>query len=122
MIPTLHDAVRSVHPNAATISGNEVNSLNAFDVDGNSVEILSAAVESKLIELQNKNELSEISLQAKQLLQQTDWATLSDIATGSPRLANQMEFIAYRQSLRAIAINPSSNPVWPQLPIESWIS
>lgn len=120
MIPTLHDAVRAVYSNAVTISGNDVNSLNVFDIDGNSVVIESTTVVAKFSELQNSYVLSEISLQAKTLLQATDWATLSDVMSGNPKLDNQAEFIAYRQALRSIAISPTAAPSWPTLPVESW--
>ena len=59
--------------------------------------------------------------QAQALLQATDWATLSDITTGTHRLTNQDAFIAYRNELRAIAVNPPTNPAtFPSVPTETW--
>ena len=62
--------------------------------------------------------------QASTLLSQTDWTTIpavADPAQSNPFLANQAAFLAYRNQLRAIAVNP---PVvvdpWPVEPDEVW--
>jgi len=39
MQPTIHDAIRSAHPEAVTIYGNDLGTINAIDVDGNPVTI-----------------------------------------------------------------------------------
>ena len=57
---------------------------------------------------------------AKGLLQQTDWVTLPDVTTGTPKLLNQTDFINYRSAVRALAVNPVTNPEWPTLPTEQW--
>lgn len=64
--------------------------------------------------------------QATQLLQQTDWTTIPDVANpelSNPYLTNSAEFAAYRSQVRAIAVNP---PVtvssWPTMPEEQWSS
>lgn len=57
------------------------------------------------------------------LLSNTDWTTIADIGliTANPRLVNQDEFIAYRQLVRQIAINPTSGNInWPLIPTEIW--
>jgi len=120
MTPTLHDAVRAAYPTAATISGNDAGSLTAFDVKNKAVVISSSVALAKLEELKADFELSEVVNKAKELLKSSDWATLSDIASGSPSLSNQAEFIAYRQALRGIVINPTTSPVWPTVPNASW--
>ncbi|MBA0014152.1 MAG: hypothetical protein H0Z53_00800 [Nitrosospira sp.] len=61
---------------------------------------------------------------ASGLLYNTDWTTISDIGlpTASPRLANQAEFIAYRQEIRQIAVYPLAGEIiWPTLPTEVWV-
>jgi hypothetical protein len=59
------------------------------------------------------------------LLQQTDWTELpsvADSAQSNPYLANQSDFIAYRNSVRQYALNPVvGNIDWPTLPTENWI-
>lgn len=58
------------------------------------------------------------------LLQSTDWTTIPDVGDpqlSNPYLANQGEFIAYRNAVRQIAINPvAGNLDWPIQPAEQW--
>jgi hypothetical protein len=63
--------------------------------------------------------------QAESLLQATDWTATVDINNpeySNPYLGNQNEFLAYRSTVRKIAVNP---PVvvdsWPVLPVETWV-
>lgn len=60
--------------------------------------------------------------QASELLYETDWTTIPDVAdsANSPYLANQTEFIAWRSQIRALAINPVADPIFPQKPIAVW--
>jgi hypothetical protein len=63
---------------------------------------------------------------AVSLLTATDWTTIADVADpelSDPYLANQSEFIAYRNVIRRIAINPvAGNIDWPTQPTEQWSS
>lgn len=60
--------------------------------------------------------------QASALLYETDWTTIPDVAdpTNSPYLVNQAEFIAWRSQVRALAVNPVVDPVFPSKPQEQW--
>ena len=61
---------------------------------------------------------------ASSLLAGTDWTTIADVADpiNSPYLANQAEFITYRNLVRQIAVYPpAGNVVWPVAPQEEWI-
>jgi len=58
--------------------------------------------------------------QAQSLLQATDWATLADVTTSTPKLTNQADFLTYRSAVRALAINPVTNPVFPVMPTDIW--
>lgn len=63
--------------------------------------------------------------QATALLQATDWTTIPDVANPSasnPYLMNQGAFIAWRSQVRALAVNPVANPVFPAQPTEQWSS
>ena len=66
------------------------------------------------------------SATAKQLLTDTDWtavASVADPAVSNPYLTNQAEFLAYRSTVRAIAVNPPTTPVtFPTAPTEVWSS
>jgi hypothetical protein len=58
------------------------------------------------------------------LLQQTDWATIADVGNpqmSNPYLANQAEFITYRNAVRQYAVYPEAgNITWPTVPTEQW--
>lgn len=61
--------------------------------------------------------------QAVALLQATDWTTIPDVANPSasnPYLMNQGAFIAWRSQVRALAVNPVADPVFPAQPTEQW--
>lgn len=59
------------------------------------------------------------------LLQATDWTTIADVGNpqmSNPYLANQAEFIAYRNAIRNIAVYPTAGDlVWPVVPTEDWV-
>jgi len=60
---------------------------------------------------------------ASALLSATDWTTIPDVANpiNDPYLANQDAFIAYRNEIRKIAVNPvAGNLVWAAAPTEEW--
>jgi hypothetical protein len=59
---------------------------------------------------------------ASELLYETDWTTIADVANSAnnPHLTNQAEFIAYRNAVRKLAVNPITNPVFPTKPNEQW--
>ena len=60
---------------------------------------------------------------ASSLLANTDWTTIADVADpiNNPYLANQDEFIAYRNEIRKIAVYPiAGDLVWAAPPIEVW--
>ena len=62
---------------------------------------------------------------ASGLLTATDWTTIADVGnpqTANPYLANQAEFIAYRNVVRNMAVYPTEgNLVWPVVPVENWV-
>lgn len=61
---------------------------------------------------------------ATQLLYETDWTTIADVADpalSNPYLMNQSEFYAYRSALRQIAVYPvAGNINFPTKPTEQW--
>ena len=61
---------------------------------------------------------------AVSLLQATDWATIADVGNpqmSNPYLANQAEFIAYRNAVRQYAVYPvAGNIDWYATPQEIW--
>ena len=59
---------------------------------------------------------------ARQLLTETDWTSLPDVADQSahPHLVNTTDFYSYRNTLRTIAVNPTVQVEWPKRPVEQW--
>ena len=61
---------------------------------------------------------------ASGLLTATDWTTIADVGNpqmANPYLANQAEFIAYRNTIRQIAVYPvAGNLTWATVPVEVW--
>jgi hypothetical protein len=63
---------------------------------------------------------------AIKLLQETDWTSIPDIGNpelSNPYLTNQLEFLAWRSQVRAIAVNPVEGAnIFPPKPQEQWSS
>jgi hypothetical protein len=89
----------------------------AYDAEGNVIDYDAVAVQEEADKMSCKQ-------QAQEILYKTDWTTIPDIALpeNNPRLLNQQEFIAYRNTIRGYAITPVADPVWPTQPTEQWSS
>jgi hypothetical protein len=59
--------------------------------------------------------LEEVKAYAKKLLEETDYAVLSDV-----NLTNKNDFINYRNIIRLIYLNPVVSPYWPEAPQAIW--
>jgi len=83
-----------------------------------------AQVNQEIAILNSNQPLEDCKNQASTLLYQTDWTTIADVAssTNNPYLMNQADFIAYRNAVRKLAVNPVANPTWPTLPTAKWSS
>ncbi len=61
---------------------------------------------------------------ASSLLLRTDWTTIADVSDptkSNPYLSNSDEFIAYRNKIRKIAVNPVAGELsWPLMPKCIW--
>jgi len=68
----------------------------------------------------NSEKLNDCKFKAKILLSNTDWATLFDVASGSPCLTNQSDFIKYREAVRKLVVSPVLEPEWPEIPVAQW--
>lgn len=103
-------ALYQLYPQVVVTRGDE-----AFDAEGNQVQYDTAAVEEQALKLDCKQ-------QASDLLYATDWTTIPDVANpaNTPYLMNQADFIAYRNQVRQLAVNPVVNPVFPTKPTEQW--
>jgi hypothetical protein len=104
------EAIYKLYPNIIRTDGD-----NAYDANGNQVTYDLAAVTTQA-------QKDVCKQQASQLLYETDWTTIPDVAdpTNSPYLTNQAAFIAWRSQIRALAVNPVVDPVFPPKPDEVW--
>ena len=59
--------------------------------------------------------LDEVRIKADQLLKESDWSVLPDVP-----LQNKEEWLVYRQTLRSIRVNPTTEPNWPVKPPVIW--
>ena len=104
------DALYKLYPQVTIIRGDV-----AYDAEGNEVTYdLSAVV--------TKTQQDTCKQQASELLYATDWTTIPDITNtdNDPYLTNQAEFIAYRNEVRKLAVNPVANPTFPTVPTAQW--
>jgi len=73
--------------------------------------------------LQEEQPFVDCKNKASQLLYKTDWTTIADVADptkSNPYLTNQAAFVAYRSQVRALAVTPVADPVWPTEPTAQW--
>lgn len=87
----------------------------AYDIDDNVVDY-----DLQAVTLQAQK--NECKAKATRLLYDSDWTTIPDVAdpTNNPYLTNQAEFIAYRNTIRGLAVNPVTDPVFPAAPSPVW--
>ena len=74
------------------------------------------------IQQMHDTQATENQANASQLLYDTDWTTIPDVANpiNDPYLTNQAEFITYRNIIRKIAVNPTWDAVFPEQPVAAW--
>ena len=73
--------------------------------------------------LQEEQPFVDCKNEASKLLYLTDWTTISDVADpakSNPYLINQAAFVAYRSQVRALAVTPVADPVFPAQPTAQW--
>jgi hypothetical protein len=83
-----------------------------------------AECDAEIIVLQAQEPLEICKEKASKLLYETDWTTIPDITNtaNDPYLTNQADFIAYRNDVRKLAVNPVADPVFPTVPTAQWSS
>ena len=113
-----HEAIYQLHSNVVTIRGDV-----AYDAYDNEVPY-------NIMTVDNQVALNNCKAQATTILQATDWTSIGDVGNpqmsnpqmSNPYLVNQAEFITYRSQVRALAVNPVANPVFPTQPTAQWSS
>ena len=61
--------------------------------------------------------LAACQAEAKQRLQDTDFAEVDDVAA---ILSNKAAFDTYRAAVRALYLDPVAEPTWPSRPVAEW--
>jgi hypothetical protein len=85
------------------------------DANGNPIAVDPPAPTAAELQAQCKQ-------QAMALLAATDWVELPSVTNTSNahHLVNAADFLAYRIAVRALAVDPVTNPMFPALPVEQW--
>lgn len=118
MISYKDEAIYKLYPNVVKV----VESTTAYNANEQVVPLDWTLVDAKAQELQDEAKIADCKKQASELLYETDWTTIPDVAdpANSPYLTNQAEFIAWRSEIRKLAINPIVDPVFPPTPQATW--
>jgi hypothetical protein len=97
-------------------------SYNGLDWIDGSPKPTQAELDALWIPTQETVAKQSCKKQASEFLYETDWTTIPDVAdpANSPYLTNQAAFIAWRNQIRALAVNPVVDPVFPPKPDEVW--
>ena len=69
------------------------------------------------------SEAAQNKSKAEAILTKTDWTSAPDVADplkSEPYLTNQAEFISYRSVIRAIAVTPTYDAFFPDVPKTAW--
>lgn len=110
-----------------TFFGNKIWCLDGDSYDGlqwsdSSPKPSQAELDALWVPTQEEFAKKECKAQASKLLYETDWTTIADVANpaNSPYLKNQAEFVSWRSQIRALAVNPVVDPVFPPKPNEVW--
>lgn len=67
--------------------------------------------------------IAQCKATASGILSNTDWTSIADVGDptkSNPYLMNQADFVAYRSTVRNLAVNPIVDPVFPTAPTEEW--
>lgn len=122
MSANINDALKVLTPTAqwALTNVDEYSTLQWFSPE--ITQPTQEQVDAEIATINAQQPLVDCKNQASKLLYETDWTSIPDVASPSnnPYLTNQAEFLAYRQQLRQLAVNPVADPVWPTIPTAQW--
>ena len=115
-------AIQALAPNAEFSMTNTDNYSTLVWYSTDITQPTQEACDAEIVVLNNEQPLQDCKTQASNLLFATDWTTIPDVANpaNNPYLTNQAEFIAYRNTLRGLAVNPVADPVFPTAPSAQW--
>jgi hypothetical protein len=122
MSANINDALKVLTPDAqwSLTNVNEYSTLVWYseDIPEPSEDLINQEIAS----LNANQPLVDCKNEASKLLYETDWTTIPDITNtaNDPYLTNQADFIAYRNAVRKLAVNPVADPVFPPVPTAQW--
>jgi hypothetical protein len=124
MSATIADALMALTPTAQWTLADPTDYNTCVWYSPSITQPTQAQINNEIATLNSNQPLVDCKNKASQLLYETDWTTIPDVANpiNNPYLMNQADFIAYRNSLRKLAVTPVANPVWPTKPNEQWSS
>lgn len=118
MTKTIFDALAVLVPNSEwNIEGEDYATIQWLSP--NIPQPTLEEIQAEIARQENQAPFVACKKQAKKLLADTDWALVTDVASA---LTNQADFIAYRATVRALAINPVAVPSFPTVPTAQWSS
>lgn len=124
MSANINDALKVLTPDAqwSLTNVNEYSTLVWYSPD--ITQPSEEAVNAEIVSLDANQPLVNCKDEASKLLYETDWTTIPDITNtaNDPYLTNQADFIAYRNTVRKLAVNPVADPVFPTVPTAQWSS
>lgn len=124
MNANINDALKVLTPDAqwSLTNVNEYSTLVWYSPD--ITQPSEEAVNAEIVSIDANQPLVDCKNEASKLLYETDWTTIPDITNtaNDPYLTNQADFIAYRNTVRKLAVNPVANPTFPTVPTAQWSS
>lgn len=122
MTATILEAIQSLRPGASWGSKNlaDYNAIEWFSTD--LTQPTEEEIKAEIARLNAYAPLADCKKQAKKLLADTDWSEIPSVANpaNTPHLVNQADFIAYRNAVRLLMVNPVVNPSFPPVPVAQW--
>lgn len=83
------------------------------------------AVNAEIATLTAQQPFDDCKQKASELLYETDWTTIPDVADptkSNPYLINVQDYVTYRNAVRQLAVYPVASPIWPTKPTSQWSS
>lgn len=121
--PTIADALRVLAPGAIwnLLDGSDYSTCVWLSPE--IPQPTAEEVNAEVAALTAEQPFAACKAKATELLYETDWTTISDVADpakSNPYLMNPQDFVTYRSALRQLAVYPVADPVWPVKPAEQW--
>jgi hypothetical protein len=124
MSATITDAIFALTPTAHFTLSNPNDYSTCVWLSPDIQQPTQQQINDEIVALDAQAPFDACKKQASALLYATDWTTIPDVTStaNNPYLTNQADFIAYRNTVRKLAVTPVANPVFPPVPTAKWSS